>query len=200
MTKDKQTEATQAFKSPFNVFPGAKQLFVSKIFGKLLLYLLWAGLIVSNMMCLIRMRQTQFIDWVILSCAAFFSLVFIIDTLLYMILAALMLKPLKGAKPELQPSSATVGLGRHQSTGGEIGTLSEDSDQEIVVSKNGETQTTNDKFIEYYTTATICKNSQQQQRESSYRTSKCAELFVLVFIGKEKMKDLRRRLNPYNPI
>jgi hypothetical protein len=46
---------------------------------------------------------------------------------------------------------------------------------------------TNDDIITYYTSENNENNG-------------CAKLFVTVFIGKEKMKDLRRKLNPFNPI
>lgn len=46
---------------------------------------------------------------------------------------------------------------------------------------------TNDDIITYYT-------SENNENKG------CAKLFVTIFIGKEKMKDLRRKLNPFNPI
>jgi hypothetical protein len=45
--------------------------------------------------------------------------------------------------------------------------------------------------VEYFTG----KNS--SQGSGSYS---CSKMFVSLLIGKEKMKDLRRRLNPYSPI
>lgn len=62
------------------------------MFGKLFIVLLWAGLIIGNMLCLIRMKVEEFKIWVILSLVAFFCIVFVIDTVLYLILASIMLK------------------------------------------------------------------------------------------------------------
>lgn len=67
-------------------------MFVTKIFGKVLLFLVWAGLITANTFCIIQMDSPQFINWVIFSLAAFTGIIFIVDTVLYMILACLMLR------------------------------------------------------------------------------------------------------------
>ncbi len=62
--------------------------------------MLWGGLGFCNMLCLIRMRENHFYDWVILSCVAFFSIIFMIDSVLYLILASIMLK--KGESQSLR--------------------------------------------------------------------------------------------------
>jgi len=67
-------------------------MYVNKLIGKSLLVLVWAGLLVANMLCLTRMYDTSFSQWAILSVAAFCVMVLVIDSLLYLILACLMLK------------------------------------------------------------------------------------------------------------
>lgn len=140
------------------IFPNGgnpyQSIYVSKHFGKALVFIVWAGLIVGNLMCFSRMVAQQFTNWVIMSCAAYFSIVFVIDTLLYLILACVMMKA--------PHADETQGLTKLDGAASRI-------------------------EVEYFT-----------RRED--KRSKCAELFVCLFVGKEKMKDLRRRLNPMSPI
>ncbi len=123
---------------------------MTKIFGKSILVGLWCALVLGNLICLVKMREVDFRDWAILSVLEFLSIMIVIDPLLYLILAAIMIKK---------------------------------EDERDIKRKTD----TNDDVIEYYTD----KNNNKKG---------CNKLFVTIFIGKEKMKDLRRKLNPYNPI
>ncbi len=145
--------------------PEGKKFYLNNVYGKTFLLILWVILIIANLICLVRMRYQSFRDWCILSLVGFFTLVFIIDPILYFILAAIMLKH-QNSEGSANDNVRRGSLGR----------------------KSNSSERSNDQSVEYYTG----KNSAQ--------TGSCAKMFVTLFIGKEKMKDLRRRLNPYSPI
>jgi hypothetical protein len=73
--------------------PIGKTLYLNKVFGKMVLSGLWIVLLIANLICLVRMRYQNFRDWCILSVSGYFAILFIIDPLLYLILANIMLKP-----------------------------------------------------------------------------------------------------------
>ena len=123
---------------------------MSKIFGKSILVGLWCALVLANLICLVKMRESDFRDWAILSVSEFFIIMIVVDPILYLILASIMIK----------------------------------KEQNRDIKRRSDT---NDDIITYYTNETNENNG-------------CAKLFVTIFIGKEKMKDLRRKLNPFNPI
>lgn len=129
-----------------------KRLFISKKFGKSLIFVLWLGLMAANLMCISRMATIQFKEWVLFSCVAFFGIVLIIDPLIYFILACLMIRE--------GQSDKTV--------------------------------------VEYFAGKREMKDMKCCLMR--FRGGCCSELFVKIIIGKEKMKDLRRRLNPMSPI
>ncbi len=67
--------------------PKDKKCFVNKMIGKLILLTTWIILAAANMICIERMKRAEFIDWIILSIITFFVIIFIIDPILYWILA-----------------------------------------------------------------------------------------------------------------
>jgi hypothetical protein len=123
---------------------------LSKIFGKSILVGLWCALVLANLICLVKMRESDFRDWAILSVSEFFIIMIVADPILYLILASIMIK----------------------------------KEQNRDIKRRSDT---NDDIITYYTS-------------EIHENNRCAKLFVTIFIGKEKMKDLRRKLNPFNPI
>ncbi len=53
------------------IFVGDQKLFCKKIFGKLILFLVWTGLIAGHWIILFWMYWPQFITWLALSLGAF---------------------------------------------------------------------------------------------------------------------------------
>ena len=103
--------------------------------GKLILILTWAALAAGNMLCLERMKKTEFEQWIALSLITFFIIIFIIDPILYWFLCLSMIS-------------------------------------------NKET-----KKVEFFT-------------RNQYKNRRCVHVYVVFLIGKEKLKDLKRKLNP----
>ncbi len=69
-----------------------KKYFVNKLIAKIFLWLIWSGLAAGNMICIKSMYDTDFYNWIILSLSTFFGIIWIIDPVLYAILACIMIK------------------------------------------------------------------------------------------------------------
>ncbi|CDW89366.1 UNKNOWN [Stylonychia lemnae] len=111
-----------------------KKLFINKIIGKWILFIIWGGLGIANLFCIQKMTKQHFLEWISFSLVTFFLMIFVIDSILYFLLSQLMIK------------------------------------------------SQNSRKIQYY--------SRRQNKVT------CGQVFVILFIGKEKMRDLRRNLNP----
>lgn len=131
--------------------PRGQPFFISKFIGKAIVVLMWMGLMASNMIAVTQMDEEQFKNWIVLSIVAFFSIIFVIDPVIYLVLTFLMLKKqLNLVTPEEFSSR--------------------------------------DSIVDYFTS---------RSREDRYR---CSRFFVVALVGSEKMKDLKRRLNPQDPL
>ena len=69
-----------------------KKWYLRRIIGKVVVCILWIVMIVINLVCINGMRLNEFKAWIMLSVLTYFVIIFVVDSLLYLLLVCLLVR------------------------------------------------------------------------------------------------------------